>query len=421
MWVGWSGSTDFVDDEAAGEFERLGLVPVSLDDEEKEGFYDRVCNETLWPLFHTFPDRMRISDEAWTTYVEVNRRFASRIAETAGEGGDVWVHDFHLMLVPALLRKLRPDVKIGFFLHIPFPTFEVYRLLPPRRMILAGLLGADLVSFQTSDDADHFRDACRRVLGVRVTPTGVEASGREVSVAVDPIGIDAEGFRAALGSPAALEEADDLRRRYADRRLILGVERLDYTKGIPQKLHAFERLLDEHPNWARSTTFLQVLVPSRLESPDYQDLRTEIELKVAGINGRHARPGVTPVEYVHREVSREALAALYRRADVMLVTPLRDGMNLVAHEFVFCQTDDGPGPSHRGTLILSELAGAAQVLPEATIVNPWDVMGVARALEEAQAIGRPERVTALDAMRRTVDELECRRWANRFLERLGGA
>jgi trehalose 6-phosphate synthase/phosphatase len=420
-WVGWSGASveSSAERTVAATLDRLRLTPVYFSEDEKRDFYDRVCNDTLWPLFHTFPDRMRISDEAWGTYVKVNDRFAARISEVAPVGARVWIHDFHLMLVPALLRRRRPDVLIGFFLHIPFPTFEVYRLLPPRRMILSGLLGADYVSFHTPDYAGHFRDACRRVLGLPHVGGAVRVDDtRTVAVGVDPIGIDSEGFQAALESPAGRREARILHERYGERRLVLGVERLDYTKGIPQKLHAFERFLDEDPQRAASTTLLQVLVPSRLESEEYRTLRTEIELHVARLNGRFGRPGLTPVEYIHRQLSRAELAALYRRADVMLVTPLRDGMNLVAHEFVFCQTAEGPGASHRGTLVLSELTGAAQVLPEATLVNPWDVMGVARALEDVQARGLGERRSALERMAVTVRDLDCRRWSARFLDRL---
>jgi trehalose 6-phosphate synthase/phosphatase len=423
-WVGWPGAavSREVEGTVAEKLSKLGLTPIFLSEDDKRSFYDQVCNETLWPLFHTFPDRMRVSDESWGTYVKVNDRFATHLAGTAPEGARVWIHDFHLMLLPALLRRRRPDLRLGFFLHIPFPTFEVYRLLPARRMILAGLLGADYISFHTADYAAHFRDACRRVLGLR---GGGKAGGairlperKLARVGVDPIGIDSEGFDTALNSTEGKREARLLRERYGDRRLILGVERLDYTKGILQKLHAFERYLDEDPQRAVSTTLLQVLVPSRLESLDYQSLRTEIELLMSSINGRFGRPGITPVEYIHRPVSRASLAALYRRADVMLVTALRDGMNLVAHEFVYCQTAPGPGRPYRGTLVLSELTGAAQVLPEATLVNPWDVMGVARALEDVRALSAAERQAALERMATAVKHLDCRRWAERYLAAL---
>jgi trehalose 6-phosphate synthase/phosphatase len=395
------------------------LGPVFLTAREEEDFYGRVCNDTLWPLFHYFGDRLRITPEAWERYVRVNERFADAILAHCGPGSRVWVHDFHLMLVPALLRARSPGLSVGFFLHTPFPSSEVYRLLPARGDVLRGLLGADYVSFQVGDYARHFRSSCLRVIGLDSQPDGIEVDGRHVGIGVDPIGIDTAGFREVLADPETARFLDDLERQYAGRKLVLGVERLDYTKGIPQKLLAFERFLERDPARARTTTMLQVLVPSRLESPGYRQQRDEIELLIARINGRFGQPGMTPVEYLHRDVSKAGLVALYRRADVMMVTPLRDGMNLVAHEFVLCQSEPGLPGRWRGSLLLSELAGSAQVLPGALLVNPWDVDGVVEHLAAALELDARERRRRLETMARRVEALDSRRWADGFLTRLG--
>ncbi len=420
-WVGWPGTVV----PASGEkrvVERLAkdnLAPVFLTADEEEDFYGRVCNDTLWPLFHYFSDRLRITPEAWERYVQVNERYADTILEHCQPDSRVWIHDFHLMLVPELLRRREPRLSIGFFLHIPFPSSEVYRLLPAREQLLRGVLGADYVSFQTGDYSRHFRSSCLRVLGIDSQPDWLEIDGRRVGIGVDPIGIDGAGFRAALADPETERLLGDLERQYEGRRLILGVERLDYTKGIPQKLLAFERFLEREPDRARTTTMIQVLVPSRLESPEYRAQRDEIELLISRINGRFGQPGMTPVEYIHRDISKAGLVALYRFADVMMVTALRDGMNLVSQEFVLCQAEPGLPYRWKGALLLSEFAGSAQVLPGALLVNPWDVEGVVEHLATALELPARERQRRLETMSMRVEALDSQRWAEGFLSRLG--
>jgi trehalose 6-phosphate synthase/phosphatase len=335
-WIGWPGTlvSSSLQSKVEQRLARDNLHPVFITRDEEEDFYGRVCNDTLWPLFHYFTSQLRITPEAWARYVEVNERFADAILAHCEPDARVWVHDFHLLLVPAMLRRRAPRLSIGFFLHIPFPSSEVYRLLPGREQLLRGVLGADYVSFQLGDYARHFRSSCLRILGLDSSPDWLELDGRRVGIGVDPIGIDVDGFRDVLADSETERLLADLERQYEGRKLVLGVERLDYTKGIPQKLHAFERFLEQDPERARTTTMIQVLVPSRLESPEYVAQRNEIELLIARINGRFAQPGVTPVEYLHRNVSKPGLVALYRRADVMMVTALRDGMNLVSQEFV---------------------------------------------------------------------------------------
>lgn len=420
-WVGWPGA--FVPDEqTAAVTETLAadsLFPVFLSPDEQQDFYERICNDALWPLFHYLPDRFRFSQSAWDTYVAVNERFADTIVDLCPPGARVWIHDFHLMLVPAAVRRRRPDLSIGFFLHIPFPSSELYRILPAREEVLRGLLGADYISFHTGDYARHFRSSCLRVLGLETEPDVVEFDGRKVGIGVDPIGIDVGTFKETLADPETARAYAELESRYRDQRLILGVERLDYTKGIPQKLRAFERLLEQDPERAKTTTMLQVLVPSRLESAEYRAQRDEIELQIAHVNGRFGQPGRTPVEYFHRGLSHPELAALYRRADVLAVTSLRDGMNLVAQEFVLCQTTapDLEG-RFRGALVLSELAGAAHVLAGALLVNPWNDQDIADRLADALAFDSTERRRRLELMAGRVEELDSKRWAARFLTRL---
>ena len=393
-------------------------MPVFLSAREEDEFYGRICNDTLWPLFHYFQGRFRITPEAWARYVTVNERFAEAILEQVEPDGVVWIHDFHLMLVPEMLRRRQPRLSIGFFLHVPFPSSEVYRVLPPREQLLRGVLGADYVSFQIGDYARHFRSSCLRVLGLDSNPDSVDFEGRRVAIGVDPIGIDVAGFRNTLASAETALLLSELSQQYEGRRIVLGVERLDYTKGIPQRLDAFERFLEQDPDRARSTTMIQVVVPSRLESPEYQAQRDEIELLVARINGRFGQPGITPVEYLNRDVSTAALAALYRRADVLMVTALRDGMNLVAQEFVLCQSEPGLPDRWQGALLVSEFAGSAQVLPGAFLVNPWDIDGVVAHLAAALDLSAQERRRRLETMARRVVALDSRRWAETYLRRL---
>ena len=420
-WIGWPGAVvpPDIQKRVSRRLARDSLYPVFLSADEEEEFYGKVCNDTLWPLFHYFQSRLRITPEAWARYVEVNERYADVILEHCEPDSRVWVHDFHLMLVPAMLRRRAPNLSIGFFLHIPFPSSEIYRLLPAREQVLRGVLGADYVSFQVGDYARHFRSSCLRILGVDSEPDSIELDGRRIGIGVDPIGIDVAGFQSVIADPETGRLLADLERQYEGRRLVVGVERLDYTKGIPQKLAAFERFLEQDPGRAQTTTLIQVVVPSRLDSPEYRAQRDEIELLIARINGRFARPGVTPVEYIHRDISKPALVALYRRADVMMVTALRDGMNLVAHEFVLCQSEPGLPGRWRGALLLSELAGAAQVLPGALLVNPWDVDGVVERLVTALDLPARERRRRLETMANRVESLDSRRWAEGFLTRLG--
>ncbi len=419
-WVGWPGTDVPAEhqEEVTARLRDDGFEPVFLPADLEQRYYTQTCNSAIWPLFHYFADRFELGAQAWDAYREANQRFAAAILQIVRPGSTVWVHDFHLMLVPRLLRAVRPDLEIGFFLHIPFPSSEVYRILPMREELLQGMLGADYVGFHTSDFARHFRSACLRVLGLESEPDSIQFEGRQVTLGADPIGIDAPHFDRMLADPETARLYDEISRRYGDRKLVLGIERLDYTKGILLKLRAFDRFLEQHGTRDRRVTLLQVLVPSRLATPDYQELKEEIEREVGRINGKHSRPGVTPIEYMHRSLSPQELVALYRFADLAVVTPIRDGMNLVAQEFVYCQNAPGPGPRAKGMLVLSEFAGAAHSLVRALLTNPWNLEQAMNHIGDGLSMPEAERLARVEAMAEQVAAMQAGAWAQGYLRRL---
>lgn len=423
-WIGWPGTTippkhrSVVRDVLAAD----GLVPVFLKQQQELHYYHGFCNAVLWPLFHYFTDHVHFDPRAWDHYVDVNRLFTEAILTQITDDTRVWIHDFHLMLVPAMLRARKHDLEIGFFLHVPFPSSEIYRLLPNREDLLLGMLGADYIGFHTTDYVHHFRTSCLRVLGTSSSPDAINHEGRRIGIGADPIGIDAQGFLKTLSLPATKQLMDQLEERYGDRKLILGVERLDYTKGVPLKFRAFERFLERDPSRASDVTMLQIMVPSRLQNPDYQRLKSEIEEHVGRLNGTYGGPGVTPVEYMYRHLTPEQLVSLYRFAHVNLVTPIRDGMNLVAQEFALCQGTRIPGlKDGRGILVLSEFAGSAHSLSRAILVNPWNIDLTADALETALAMSDGEKQERMEPMAELVTEMDADRWARTYLQRLGQA
>ncbi|ODU79205.1 MAG: trehalose-6-phosphate synthase, partial [Microbacterium sp. SCN 71-21] len=380
-WVGWPGKADLELDPL--EVDGIFIVPVALSAAEVENYYEGFSNDTIWPLYHDVIAAPRYKRIWWDTYVAVNRRFAEAAAEVAASGATVWVQDYQLQLVPALLRELRPDLTIGYFHHIPFPAYGIFAQLPWRRQVLEGLLGADVIGFQRVADAGNFARAVRRQFhyetrasGIRVpTPDG----GTRLALAkAFPISIDADSY-------IELAQREDVRARAAEiraslgnpRKILLGVDRLDYTKGIRHRLKAFGELLGDGSLSVEDVTLVQVASPSRERVEAYMQLRDEIELTVGRINGDHDTMGHTAIRYLHQAYPREEMVALYLAADVMLVTALRDGMNLVAKEYVATRTDN------RGVLVLSEFAGAADELGSALLINPHDIDGVKDAIRRA--------------------------------------
>jgi trehalose 6-phosphate synthase/phosphatase len=387
-------------------------VPVLLSRQEVRGYYQGVANGILWPLFHYLIQRVPLHPRHWPEYEGVNQRFAEVIAANCGPDDDVWIHDFQLMRVPALLRRLRPGARIGFFLHIPFPAYEIFRILPMRRPLLEGALGADLIGFHAASYVEHFTGCVTQLLGVPALEEGrFEYEGRTPTTGVFPMGIDVDRFeKVDAESPFGGE-------RLAPRggtvgKTLVGIDRLDYTKGIPRRLLAFEQLLRSHPDLRERVTFLQIAVPSRTGVGAYRRFRRHVDAMVGRINGTYGSPGWTPVQYLYRGFTQAELLALYRTADVMLVTPVRDGMNLVAKEFVASRIDGD------GVLVLSEFTGAAMELVEAIHVNPYDIDATAEAYHQALTMPREERRARMRALRSRVRANPVWHWARSFIEKL---
>ncbi|MGY1740516.1 MULTISPECIES: alpha,alpha-trehalose-phosphate synthase (UDP-forming) [unclassified Blastococcus] len=410
-WVGWSGSAG----PAPEPFESGGmsLIPVELSEEEVDRYYEGMSNASLWPLYHDVVEKPEYHRTWWDTYVQVNKRFADRAAEVAGEGAIVWVHDYQLQLVPAMLRQRRPDLTIGFFLHIPFPPYELFTQLPWRSAIVEGLLGSDLVGFQLPSAASNFVQLARRLHDLPTRKDVIQYDGRTVTARAFPISIDTEAFDRLAGSPEVVARAAEIRKELGDPdKIILGVDRLDYTKGIAVRLNAFQELLEDGVVEAPSTVFVQVATPSRERVEHYVHMRETIEQQVGHINGVFGTLGGPAVHYINQSVPREELAALYRAADVMLVTPYRDGMNLVAKEYVAARGDLG------GALVLSEFAGAAAELKQAFLVNPHDIAGLKNQLVRALRIEPEESAKRMRAMRRHLAKNDLEHWASSFFAAL---
>jgi trehalose 6-phosphate synthase len=411
-WVGWAGGVG----EAPEPFELDGvrLHPVPLDADDLERYYEGQSNATIWPLYHDAVETPVYRRRWREAYRDVNARFADATAEVAAPGATIWVQDYQLQLVPALLRERRPDLRIGFFLHIPFPPIELFMQMPQRAEILHGLLGADLVGFQQRLAAQNFVRLARHLLGVRYRGQLVKIDDRTVKVGAFPISIDAEEMAQLAGNPSVQARAKQIRGELGDPdTVLLGVDRLDYTKGIELRLKAFRELLAEGRLSVPETVMVQVATPSRERVEHYQTLRIRVEREVGRINGEFGRVGVPAVHYLHQSYSRTELAALYRAADVMMVTPLRDGMNLVAKEYVAARGDTG------GALVLSEFAGAATELRQAYLCNPHDPEAVKDALLRAATVDPPEAARRIRLMQRHLRSHDVDRWARSFLTELG--
>ena len=419
-WVGWAGATD--QEFEPFDLEDMHLVPVPLSGQEIERYYEGFSNATLWPLYHDLIVHPAYHRNWWDSYVEVNERFARRAAEIAAPGAVVWVHDYQLQLVPALLREARPDLAIGFFNHIPFPGWEIFAQLPWRAQILEGLLGADLIGFQRPADAANFRRAVRITLKRSTKDTAISvptADGeRESHVAharAFPISIDTAQLDSLARSQETIDRAREIRRELGDPEvLMLGVDRMDYTKGIRHRIKAFGELLNDGSISPGEATLVQIATPSRERIEHYRQLRDDVEQAVGRINGEHSTLHHQAVHYFHHSYPRDEMAAYYLAADVMLVTALRDGMNLVAKEYVACRTEDD------GVLVLSEFAGAAEQLTQAVTVNPYDITGLKASILQAVRMPQQERRRRMRAMRRRLHTEDVGRWSSDFLGTLRG-
>ena len=416
LWLGWPGDLSHATEAQRADLDRQlqerRIIPVHLSADDIQRYYDGFANQVLWPLFHYQVDRVPVDAAGWQAYADVNAAFADAVVREYRPDDTIWVHDYQLMLVPALVRDRLPEARIGFFLHVPFPSSEVLRILPWRREILRGLLGADLVGFHTFAYLRHFMAALLHVEGVEAQVDRVRVGDREVRLGVFPMGVDAPAFARLAADPDVRARAAKIRADAGGRRIVLGVDRLDYTKGIPRRLEAVHRLFDRHPELRDAMRYIQVAVPSRGQVDSYRSFRRNVEERVGRINGAHGTLQSLPVHYIHQSVSQRDLVALYAAADVMLVTPLRDGMNLVAKEFIASRADED------GVLVLSEFAGAAAELNGAMTVNPYDVDAVAEAMHRALHMPVEERRVRMRDLRRRVTDQDVHVWTRSFLERL---
>ncbi|MEX2278460.1 MAG: trehalose-6-phosphate synthase [Acidimicrobiia bacterium] len=403
-WIGWPG----IPDQELRPFtvDDIDQIPVMLTSSEITDYYEGFCNGTVWPLYHDAIRPVEMHRHWWRPYQEVNRRFAQAAAETATDGASVWIQDYQLQLVPEMLHLARPDLRVGFFLHIPFPPVEIFGRLPWRQEVVRGLLGADVVGFHTRQSMMNFARAARTYGDASGPAEALSFAEHTTRAEVLPISIDFDDFESVASSPTTRRAVDDLRAELGDPdHVLLGVDRLDYTKGIDLRLRAFESLLENRPDLHGRIVLVQVAVPSREAVGEYQTIRRNVEEYVGRINGSFGRSDWTPVRYYYRGLDREDLITHYAAADVLLVTPLRDGMNLVAKEYVACRIDD------TGVLVLSEFAGAAEQLDRAVIVNPYDLDGLARAFGEAIDMGLDEQRDRMRALRSHVRRWDVHAWA----------
>ena len=411
-WVGWNGSTyQSTDDERASQFTHDGIqiCSLTLSADEMDGFYYGFSNETLWPLYHDAIRTPRFHRKWWHPYRRVNQRFAQAAVEASSDRDLIWVQDYQLQLAPGFIRESRPNARIGYFNHIPFPPEELFAKLPWRVQILEGMLGADVIGFQTKLGVQNFSRAARRFTSARGSGTELEFRGRKIKVDAFPISIDYARYSEAAATEEVQTHAKKLKEDLGGRRIMLGVDRLDYTKGVDIRLKAFEELLKTGKVSVKDTCLVQVAVPTREAVEDYAELRSTVEELVGRINGEYGQLGLAAGHYVYRSVPWNELLGCYVAADAMLVTPFRDGMNLVAKEYVACRNEN------TGSLVLSEFAGAALELKKAITVNPHDVDGMSDAMHHALTLSPAEAKRRMLSMRRTVQNHTVYDWSDSFL------
>jgi len=418
-WIGWPGiAADRISQrekrQISNALKKQNCHCVFLSAKDMQNFYHGFCNKTVWPLFHYFPLYTVYEDQYWQAYKKVNKAFCDAVVKIAESDDYIWIHDYHLMLLPELVRNKLPKAQIGFFLHIPFPSFEMFRLLPWRKELLKGLLGSDLIGFHTYDYMRHFLSSTARIAATEHSMGELVIGNRVVKVDAFPMGIDYDRYAGAADDPKVKKIRTTTRKKVGDRKIIISIDRLDYTKGIIQRLEAFDLFLSQNPKYKEKVTLILVAVPSRTGVEDYRELRKQLEWLVGRVNGERGTIGWVPVWYLYCFLPFEKLIALYSAADVALVTPLRDGMNLIAKEFVATKTDG------KGVLILSEMAGAASELGEAIIVNANNKQEIVDAIKEALEMPIEEQTERNRLMQGRLARYTVTRWANDFLETLSG-
>ncbi len=416
IWIGWPG---IAQEKIAGEEKDIearllseSCYPVFFSEHDVEDYYHGFCNKTIWPLFHYFTQYAVYNKDLWQTYERVNQVFSDAVIEVAEESDIIWIHDYHLMLLPKLVRERLPKAAVGFFLHIPFPSFEIFRLLPWRKEILDGLLGADLVGFHTYDYTRHFLDSVHRLLGYEAVMGQITTASRVIKSDEFPMGIDYEQFSSTAQSRKVRTQISKFRKRLGDCKIILSIDRLDYTKGIPQRLEAFNLFLERKPRYRGKVVLILTVVPSRTRVGQYALLKKQIDELVGAINGRYGSIGWTPIWYSYRSLPSHSLVAMYSMADVALVTPIRDGMNLIAKEYIATKTEG------KGVLVLSETAGAAKELGEAVTINVNNEEEIVQALEQALTMPEEEQVGRIRIMQERLEHYNVKRWADEFVNKL---
>ncbi|HHP7241309.1 MAG TPA: bifunctional alpha,alpha-trehalose-phosphate synthase (UDP-forming)/trehalose-phosphatase [Cyclobacteriaceae bacterium] len=415
IWLGWPGLPIHKPDlkeEVMKNLKKESMRPVFLTQQDIEDYYEGFSNGTLWPNFHYFNQYVVYDDDHWKAYQKVNKKFAKEIIEVAEPGDTVWVHDYQLLLVPQLIRENLPNIGIGFFLHIPFPSYESFRLLPWRRELLNGMLGSDFLGFHTYDDMRHFLSSVNRLAGLSNSNGKINVDNRIVMADALPMGIDYDKYAEASSHPDTLDREVRYRTSIGNSSVILSIDRLDYSKGIPQRLKAFEKFLADHKAYHEKVSLLMVVVPSREHVEMYKQLREEIDLLVGRINGSFGRLNWTPIHYFYRSFPLNALSAFYRMAKVALVTPMRDGMNLVCKEYIASRLDK------KGVLILSEMAGASKELSDAILINPNDINQLVAAIEQALTMPEEEQINHISVMQESLKRYNIHHWVNLFMDRL---
>lgn len=424
-WIGWSGvSCDGPRckklESAATLFEKEDCLPVNLTRKEIKGFYEGFSNKTLWPLFHYFTQFAEFRAEDWEAYVAVNRKFAETALSVVADGDILWVHDYQLLLVPEMIKEKKPNVLIGFFLHIPFPSFEVFRILPWRDEILKGMLGADLVGFHIYDYERHFFSSIRRLLGYEISFNRIILDDRVILADTFPMGIDFKKFENAAinfykkeGLESTIHnEMECFKENYANRKLILSIDRLDYTKGLQLRLNAFDRFLEKYPQYIGTVSLIMLAVPSRNNVDSYKKLKSEVDELVGKINGKYGMINYQPIRYFYRSLPFESLIELYCTCSIAMITPIRDGMNLVAKEYIACRIDD------TGVMILSEMAGVIKEMGEAIIINPSNCEMVADSIKQALTMPVEEQKEKIRTIKNRIRSYDVYSWASTFVDTL---
>ena len=414
-WIGWPG-TKLSDQEIQKQVEaalrQQSLAPIFLNETEIKAFYEGFSNQTLWPLCHYFPSYARYNEAHWQVYQAVNQKYADQVLATASPGDTIWIHDYQLMLVPQMIRERMPEVSIGYFQHIPFPSYEVFRLIPWRAALIKGLLGADLLGFHTYDDVRHFTSTVRSILDLESSANSITYNDRQISTQYFPMGIDFDKYYNQASQPITQKYAAKILDRLEGKKLIISIDRLDYSKGILQRLRAYQKFLKDYPQFRGKVVYYQLIVPSRDQVFAYDQLKQQIDQLVSKINAEYSTLSWQAIQYFYRSWSLEMLSALYHTADIALVTPMRDGMNLVCKEFIASKVD------RSGVLVLSEMAGAARELTEASIINPNDVEQMATAIASALEMPISEQRARLDTMQKTIKKFNIHVWVDSFLQNL---